>query len=177
MDKQLQLIQCLYNDEADHDAHRRLLAEDAEYGSAFRSLSEVRFALDHRPRRTPAPSLTERVVRAAAEQHPVRAQRASRTARPPVRRRTLALVAGIACGILLIVLRFPVTTDAPVVVPRAPAASASAPEPQLRLGGAPDDVLRWDAGTEVRHLQGHVDLVRSRTSPSAWDTVLPAASF
>ncbi len=164
MDKELQLIAHLYDEASeDHESLRELL-RDPELAAEYQVLSEARFALDHRARVRPNPSVLNAVVRQATRPA---GEGLAKVDRAPLRRITFtrrSLVAGLAlaAALALTVLvqpwsLFSATESTPTVADNpfdftVPAESLLRALPPPAAAGMTD----WDSGGDVRQLSRRI---------------------
>ncbi len=87
MDKKLDILRHLYG-EVDDRAARRALLQDEEVAREYQAMGEVKFLLDHRPRRRPDPQVLQAILAAAETGAPPVAMRSAD--RAPVARRASA---------------------------------------------------------------------------------------
>lgn len=186
MDKRLQLIAHLYDEEIEGLEPLETLLEDPDIRREYRLLQEARFALDHRERTRPDPRSIDAILQAA---------RPSATDRPPLRlvriRRVMIPVMAAAAVFLVFVLNTPLTqtsdlTMAPsemeeTLAGNTPAESLlrslppAAPEPASPMlaeakseADRSEDEATWDSGRDVRRLSRRIEALRA-AGVDLWD--------
>lgn len=109
MDKRLQLIAHLYEEDLDGLEPLETLLEDPELRTEYRILRESRFALDHRRRARPDPGSIDAVLQAAG---PLPAHDRRWTDRGPLRlvrsRRLMASALAVAAVLLVAIAIYPI---------------------------------------------------------------------
>ncbi|MBO6575297.1 MAG: hypothetical protein JJ896_07780 [Rhodothermales bacterium] len=180
MDKELQLIEHLYDEVSPDTPPLRELLEDPDLSSEYQALSQARFVMEHRPRVRPHASVVNAVVRGATPGHATDA-RADRPAlrRLILHRRTLSGALALAAVLALTVMVSPWTffnerPTSPVadrsMAQEAPADIMKTLPPAAtpaRSAGA-SAIPEWDSGDDLRTLSRRIKSLQA-SGELQWD--------
>jgi len=180
MDRRIQLIAHLYEEELEGLEPLDRLLEDPDLRQEYTLLRESRFALDHRTRVRPDPASIEAIVAAA---RPAKAN-------PPLRlvrmRRVLLPAMAAAAALLFVFLRLPAdpsgaledaapqeeTASAESLLRTLPPAAPEPASPALADAGmeaeAVADVPTWDSGRDLRRLSRRIASLKA-AGVEDWD--------
>ena len=181
MDRRLQLIAHLYEEDIEGLEPLDRLLEDPDLKKEYALLRESRFALDHRTRARPDPASIEAIVAAA---------RPAKADRPPLRlvrmRRVLVPAMAAAATLLFVFLKLPVDQSGALkdAAPQEETASAesllrtlppAAPEPApaaLAEAGMEAETVAevptWDSGRDLRRLSRRIAALKA-AGVEDWD--------
>lgn len=182
MDRKLQLIAHLYDEDLDGLEPLGSLLEDPDLRAEYEAMGETRFGLEHRERVRPDPRLVDAVVAAALARESVARDRS------PMRlvrsQRFWVSATSVAASILLLVLfrpwqsgsllpvtdelvadsqSFPPAETLLKSLPPAPPAIATASEEPAQAAR-----LDWDTGGDVRHLSRRIERLKA-AGIDGWD--------
>lgn len=182
MDKELQLIEHLYDEPSAETAPLRELLEDPELAAEYQALSRAKFALDHRPRARPPVHVLNAIVREAAHASHATAPRQDRAPLRYLRTHRRGVTAGFAlAAVLALTVMVQPWNLLQSTTPSTPlSADASAPTASESLfeslppaaspiaGRASDSLPGWDSGDDVRRLSRRIQALQA-AGIDRWD--------
>ncbi|NNE69626.1 MAG: hypothetical protein HKN29_04595 [Rhodothermales bacterium] len=182
MDKELQLIEHLYDEPSEDTRPLRELLEDTDLAAEYQALSRAKFALDHRQRERPPAHVINAIVREASGLPTAPAARRDRAPLRLFRTRRRSVTAGLAFAavLALTIMVQPwnllpsgtsdsvATADAPTEMP-AEVLLERLPPAATPIGTrASGTVPGWDAGDDVRRLSRRIQALQA-AGIDQWD--------
>jgi hypothetical protein len=183
MEKELQLIEHLYDEPSPDSEPLRELLKDPDLASEYQALSQARFVLDHRERVRPGAGVVNAIVREAGASTGRLGPRADRAPlrRFSLRRRSvfagLAMAAALALTVMVRPWGLLSSTDAVPTVADNPFDFAVPAESLLRalppaalpvLSAQSNSAPDWDSGNDLRSMSRRIQALQAAGELS-WD--------